>query len=85
MYFCPSLEEGLRELQRVLTPGGRAVIAVRMRQASAGRFDPSCCGMTEQDLGTAVASLHALGFSDVTANRQADLDRQPMAAIVARK
>jgi SAM-dependent methyltransferase len=41
IYFWPSLHDGLRELLRVLVPGGRLVLAVRMRHENASRFDPS--------------------------------------------
>jgi hypothetical protein len=83
IYFWPSLEDGLREVQRVLKPGGRAVIAVRMRQANAGPLDPSRYGLTEADLDAVVSATHALRFGGVSVERRANLDRQSMAAIVA--
>jgi ubiquinone/menaquinone biosynthesis C-methylase UbiE len=85
IYFWQSLDEGLREVRRVLNPHGRAVIAFRMRQVSAGRFDPSRYGLTDEDLDAVAGSAKTLGFREVTRERQADLDRQSMAAVIAHK
>jgi SAM-dependent methyltransferase len=85
IYFWQSLEEGLREVRRVLHPAGRAVIAVRMRQLNAGRFDPSRYGLTEEDLDAVAGAAKTLGFREVTIKQQADLDRQTMAAVIAHK
>jgi len=85
IYFWPSLAEGLRELQRVLTPSGRTVIAVRMQHANAGRLDPSRYGVTEQDLEAIVKHAEILGFQGASVRRRDALDRQTMAAIVAHK
>jgi ubiquinone/menaquinone biosynthesis C-methylase UbiE len=85
IYFWQSLDEGLREIRRVLNPAGRAVIAVRMRQVDAGRFDPSRYGLTEEDLHAVAGTAKTLGFREVTIERHADLDRQSMAAVIAHK
>ena len=46
LQFWPDLPAALAELQRVLIPQGRLVLALRMRRESAGRFDRSKHGMT---------------------------------------
>jgi ubiquinone/menaquinone biosynthesis C-methylase UbiE len=83
IYFWPSLEEGLRELRRVLTPTGRAVIAVRMQHTDAPRFDPSHYGLAEADLSAVANTAGRVGFTKMIVERQAELDRQTMAAVVA--
>jgi SAM-dependent methyltransferase len=83
LYFWPSLEDGLRELRRVLAPGGRLVLAVRMREARASRFSPSRYGLTDEGVSAIADALRWLGFLDVTTHVQHGLDRQTMAAIVA--
>ena len=85
VYFWPSLEQGLRELHRVLARGGRLVLAVRMRDESANRMDPSRYGLADQDLEAIVDQLQSVGFQGVSTRREAGLDRQTMAAIIARK
>jgi ubiquinone/menaquinone biosynthesis C-methylase UbiE len=88
IYFWPSLADGLRELHRVLAPAGQLVVAVRMRRAGAGRFDPSYFGYTEQQLGDLVAVLESIGFYDVTRRRWEQvgrIGRQTMEGLLARR
>jgi ubiquinone/menaquinone biosynthesis C-methylase UbiE len=85
LYFWPSLEQGLRELRRVLVPDGRLVLAVRMRHPKASRFDPSRYGLTDADIEAIVGTLLSLGFQEVTTRTQPGLDRQTMAAVIGRR
>lgn len=85
IYFWPSLDEGLRELLRVLAPGGRLVLAVRMRHENASRFDPSRYGLTGDDIEAIETQVKTVGFHDVAVERQDGLDRQTMMAIIAHK
>jgi ubiquinone/menaquinone biosynthesis C-methylase UbiE len=82
LYFWPSVEDGLREVARVLAPDGRLVIAVRMLRKESGRFDPSRYGLTDDDLAEIVAALSAVGFRDAT-TQQRELGRETIAAVVA--
>jgi len=83
LYFWPSIEEGLREVYRVLAQDGRLVLAVRMQRPAAGRLDPSRYGFTDQQVADVVSTLDAIGFKDTTTCRQ-DMKPQTLTAILAR-
>jgi ubiquinone/menaquinone biosynthesis C-methylase UbiE len=84
LYFWPSVEGGLREVHRVLAPGGLLVLAVRMQRAGAGRFDPSRYGLTDEQVAEVMATLESVGFRDVTTRRR-EVGPETIAAILARR
>ena len=62
LQFWSSPEAGLREIARVLAPGGRLVLAQRARKLDAGRYDRSRFGMTDDDLASLARILERSGF-----------------------
>jgi ubiquinone/menaquinone biosynthesis C-methylase UbiE len=84
LYFWPSLRDGLRELHRVLAPGGRLVLAVRMQRPEASRFNPSRYGYTDEQVATLAAALGEVGFQEVSTQRR-ELNGQTITALLARR
>lgn len=83
LYFWPSIEAGLRELHRVLAPGGLLILAVRIWRAGAGRFDPSRYGFTDERVAEVMAMLGSIGFRDLSTRRR-ELGRETVTAMLAR-
>jgi ubiquinone/menaquinone biosynthesis C-methylase UbiE len=70
LQFWKPAEDGLRELRRVLRPGGRLVLAQRRFRADTGRLDRSRFGMTDEQLAALLATLERVGFRDVDVREQ---------------
>lgn len=69
--FWPSLAAGLAELYRVLEPGGRLVLALRLRAADAGSLDRRAHGASAEQLAEIEATLAAVGFRELVCERHA--------------
>jgi ubiquinone/menaquinone biosynthesis C-methylase UbiE len=83
LQFWPDLPAALGELRRVLIPQGRLVLALRMRRASAGRFDRSKHGMTEERLAQVVDAVRAAGFRDLKSVSR-EIRGEQITAVLAR-
>jgi hypothetical protein len=64
IYFWPSVEQGLRELHRVLEIG-RLAIGVRMHQPNASRFSAARYGLSEDQVAEIRSSLQSVGYRDI--------------------
>jgi ubiquinone/menaquinone biosynthesis C-methylase UbiE len=82
--FWPDVPRGLRELARVLVPGARLVVALRMDRPDAGRFDASRCGSTEAYVAEVADRLRGAGFVDIDIDRR-EIGGERVAALVARR
>ncbi|RIL00065.1 MAG: methyltransferase type 11 [Proteobacteria bacterium] len=82
LQFWRPPEAGLRELRRVLAPGGRLILAQRLHKPDAGRFDRSRFGMTDERLAALLALLRGAGFAPAEPVRRA-IGGETLAAIVA--
>ena len=84
VYFWPSMEDGLREIARVLLPAGIAILAVRMRNDEAGIFEPTRYGHSDARVDALVDALRQPGLRDVTVQRQ-EIGRESITAVSARR
>jgi SAM-dependent methyltransferase len=82
--FWPSLAEGLAELHRVLAPGGRLVLALRLRAADAGPLDRRSHGASDAQLAEIETALRAAGFRAVAQERHAPAGEDHALLVVTR-
>jgi SAM-dependent methyltransferase len=76
-----SRERGLAELARVLKPGGRAAVVLRLRNAEAGRLDRSAYGFPAERAGELEAALSAAGLQP-SGRRERECDGEAALALL---
>ena len=84
LYFWPSVEAGLGELHRVLSPDGLLILVIRMQHERAGVFDPSRYGYTDGQVDETKAALGSMAFRNVSF-QQREIGRETIAAIMAHR
>ena len=82
LYFWSSIEDGLRELHRVLVPNGLLILAVRMQRDNARVFEPSRYGLTDTQVDEIIAALNKVGFRE-TASQRREIGREMITAVTA--
>lgn len=84
LYFWRSLDVALAELHRVLTAGGRLVLAGRLHRPEASAFDPSRYGLKDADVRRIAEALEEAGFQPPRQEVR-ELGRETVIAFVAER
>jgi SAM-dependent methyltransferase len=82
LFHWPSLGDGLREARRVLAPRGRLVVAVRLRDRDARRYDRAAYGFPPENVAELTGAFVAAGFT-VADCRRRTVDGEATLFIVA--
>lgn len=77
-----SLDAGLREVRRVLVPGGRLVLVLRLHDASAGRASRAAYGLRPERLEPLRAAVRAAGL-EIVAEARHEVDGEQTLALTA--
>lgn len=80
--FWESPETALSELARVLSRGGRLILAQRLHDPEAGPFDRKRFGMTDDRLQSLKEKLEQAGFQHVEIQRN-EIANESIAALIA--
>jgi len=83
LQFWPEPEAGIREIHRVLSPGGRLVLALRMRRTDVGRYSRSRFGFTEKRAVAVRQMLEKTGFTPSATTRE--IRGETIRALVGRR
>jgi len=83
LQFWPSIGDGVREIHRVLRPGGVLVVALRMRAEDAGQYDRRRFGLSEQRIAEIIDVLRVTGLT--VASQRREVRGEMITALVARK